>query len=67
MTRYSYICLLLPLLLWGCSNVRVTEQKECEDPFIAQFKCDTELPCPDHSAPDTAPKVIMEWGQEFEF
>ena len=55
------------MLLWGCSNVCVTEKKECEDPFIAQFKCDTELPCLDHPAQDTAPKVIMEWGQNFEF
>ena len=67
MTRYSQFSLLFPILFCGCSNIGVTEQKECEDPFIAQFKCDTELPCPDHSAPDTAPKVIMGWSQNFEF
>ena len=45
----------------------LTEQKECEDPFITQFKCDTELPCPEKSAKGNAPKVFMEWGQNVEF
>ena len=67
MNRYSYISLLFPILFCSCSNIGVTEQKKCEDPFIAQFKCETELPCPENSSKDTAPKVFMEWGQNFEF
>ena len=39
----------------------------CVDPFLEQFKCDTELPCNDDMSPQSEGGVILGLEQSFDF
>ena len=68
-SQYSMIRFSISLTVFAslCACSDTLPNGSCVDPFIEQFKCDTELPCNDIVAPSNTSEVIAGWEQEFEF